>query len=912
MLRDRITTMHSVSRSFSFRFWLGLFIGLFCLGFFFFSSSTAEAARRWSSGFELNSTTANVEWSNVQGSASVQSVITRSGNYAGRINPTNGQGRFYYTFVRDLGLEDPLYFRVYMYFASLPTDEATILLFTDYNNRLGEQVFLTVDQNGDARFYEDGRHLSAPELRSAVSGVFQEGKWYRVEVNYDAYDSVTLRVDGEDKMTFVDDSIEVDWIHDVYFGVPMNAQPNMLDLYIDDIAINDNSGTFQNSYPGPGSIRHMLVDGLGDTTTIYNQTPSSGSYYDKLDETSPDDSTTYLSTSTNNIGEFNLQSPSSAGIPGASQINLLQVGIRWYVSRTFSTYRLRLKALSGGAIEEGISMNTRSSSWRTNDDDGDSRSTPPMNYSLSSVVLPGTSDPWTVSDLATAQIGFEDLYPFDGGRYPRRVTTFWLLVEYLTPDIADYINGSEPTLDYEYCGTTGCGARVSTGVGDQAVTIYGEALQTIPVGLRALCTSGVGTGCIRIGAYTIPDSYVESWTPTAITFRIPSTITSYGGSATSCGSGGLCVRMAGVPLATLLEFHTFPRITSSNVTAAREESSVTFTGTRFGSSSGAVQFVGGFGSEVANVSSWNDTSIAAVVPTSIADDAYFGDIRLTRNATFNSKTALRFGSDNFRILPRVQSLIPSSGAVGNVIQVLGDHFCQTVGACPSSGNRSNATNNVAFGGTYAQDNDFVSAPTPPSTVVSGSFATQGPNRLFLATVSIRNSTGQTVSSVSGGGLSWVKVAEAANGTNVRLEIWRSFAPSIFNGTVTASLNAPAHASIIVSAYRDVNTTGTSGLGAVGSFFTGLGTSTSPLVSLATSSENSLVVSSLVTRGVPAVLSGGAQTLVQSVATGGTSIERITSAHSRRNSASASSSQIISNYTLGETQPWAMISLEIKR
>ena len=57
-------------------------------------------------------------------------------------------------------------------------------------------------------------------------------------------------------------------------------------------------------------------------------------------------------------------------------------------------------------------------------------------------------------------------------------------------------------------------------------------------------------------------------------------------------------------------------------------------------------------------------------------------------------------------MPRIISNTPTNGIVADVIQVLGNHFCQS-GTCPVSPNRSDTSNNVKFGSTQALDGDFV-------------------------------------------------------------------------------------------------------------------------------------------------------------------------------------------------------------
>ena len=79
---------------------------------------------------------------------------------------------------------------------------------------------------------------------------------------------------------------------------------------------------------------------------------------------------------------------------------------------------------------------------------------------------------------------------------------------------------------------------------------------------------------------------------------------------------------------------------------------------------------------------------------------------MQQGAGSSNKTHI-YTATGFRILPRIISNNPSSGIAGDTIQINGNHLCQT-GTCPTSPNRSTATDNVKFGSTQAADGDFTS------------------------------------------------------------------------------------------------------------------------------------------------------------------------------------------------------------
>ncbi len=135
------------------------------------------------------------------------------------------------------------------------------------------------------------------------------------------------------------------------------------------------------------------------------------------------------------------------------------------------------------------------------------------------------------------------------------------------------------------------------------------------------------------------------------------------------------------------------------------------------------------------------------------------------------------------------------------------------------------------------------ASSASTTISSSPVSTAAGNELLLAFISTDYLSGAntTVKSVSGGGLTWVLVQR----TNVQSggsEIWRAFSASPLNNViVTASLSQSINASISVMSFTGVDTTGTSGSGAIGATGTGNSSRGAPTASLTTTRSGSWVV-----------------------------------------------------------------------
>jgi len=132
-----------------------------------------------------------------------------------------------------------------------------------------------------------------------------------------------------------------------------------------------------------------------------------------------------------------------------------------------------------------------------------------------------------------------------------------------------------------------------------------------------------------------------------------------------------------------------------------------------------------------------------------------------------------------------------------------------------------------------------------SSVTTPAFSTKSGNELLLAFIAgdyqpSQSSTNLSVTSISGGGLTWVLV-KRTNTQAGSAEIWRAFAPSILsNITVTATLSQSVQSSITVLSFSGVDTSGTNGSGAIGAIGTANASSGAPTATLVTTRNNSWV------------------------------------------------------------------------
>lgn len=367
-------------------------------------------ARLWSCGFELNSV---VEVTSTAGGPTFVTSPVRSGTYSGRINNTVKGERFIYNF-KSTNTADGFYFRFYFLVTAAPAAQTNIFGILDSTPSNKGSVRINTDLTLELWNNEDNAQVGTDSAALALN------TWYRIEVKADC---TTI---GTTALAALIDGVEfasgiVNWANGVdrcAFG--HGAADATADYQYDDLAINDDSGSFQNSYPGAGEIIHLRPNAAGDadawdlTTTFEN-----------IDEVTPDDATTIISSLTSNdVHDVNIDD-TPAALESTDTITCIQVGVRFNESVGTDpdpTFVTRIKASAAGTVEESGAITASNTAFATN------APAVPGNYALTLYDLPGASTTtWTKADLDTAQIGVRLTNSPIG---LAQVSTLWLLVDH--------------------------------------------------------------------------------------------------------------------------------------------------------------------------------------------------------------------------------------------------------------------------------------------------------------------------------------------------------------------------------------------------------------------------------------------------------------------------------------------------
>lgn len=227
------------------------------------------------------------------------------------------------------------------------------------------------------------------DIGATAAGVIQVGVWAFLEIQWTIHDTtgaVTIRVNGIEQLALTNvDTKGVasgagEW-GSIVIGTEVGVQHDFDDLYI-----CDTSGSLNNTFLGDVSIRAIFPNGAGNAS---EWTPSAGSNYDCVNETSPNDDTDYNSAAAINLKDLY----AFASAPAGADIRGVQV----------------LAAVRKSAEGPGqVKLVTRSNGT---DYDGAAHGIASTEYSYVREVLetdPGSGSPeaaWTESGFNAAEFG---------------------------------------------------------------------------------------------------------------------------------------------------------------------------------------------------------------------------------------------------------------------------------------------------------------------------------------------------------------------------------------------------------------------------------------------------------------------------------------------------------------------------
>ncbi|MFF6985614.1 hypothetical protein [Streptomyces sp. NPDC010273] len=380
--------------------------------------------RLWTCGFELQSPNAEfgVNSGTVNGgdvTPGISTTVHRQGTASARFNLTAQTS--YIEHQITTGVVGRTFHRLYVRVDTLPSTETNIYA-------VGMASYFP----GSLRLLPTGQFVLRDSIvgttLTGTSPAVTLGRWHRLEIDFTDAASGQTAFRGYMDGTLFSDGLctAIGGFSRLRIGPQVAAT---VDLYIDDIAVNDTTGSVQTGLPGPGSVVHLRPNAAGDANTwasAVGGTAGTGNNYTRVSERPPDDATSYnqtTATGTTNVDDFNVENTADVGIGSDDSITLVQIGGRVASdATTAASIVYRIKGQAGGTVQESASVTVANTSWSVNS--GQS----PRPYMLTAYTNPQTSTAWTAATLDTAQIGYRG----DVSQSTvRRVSTLWALVEFL-------------------------------------------------------------------------------------------------------------------------------------------------------------------------------------------------------------------------------------------------------------------------------------------------------------------------------------------------------------------------------------------------------------------------------------------------------------------------------------------------
>lgn len=240
----------------------------------------------------------------VGGASVTNSINSRSGNYCYNHVFNSDAGNVVRFMPTMPALGQTVYCRFYLNVVTLLAAGDAIFLFS--LNSIGtatsaaiagsQGVILELSNSaGSTSIYRPSLSCSDGTTQQAlgITPVLNTNTWYRIEISLSigtgAVDSVNALVDGVSFVSATGLSIADIWPSSVDVGAWAEfGTPSVGNIYIDDVAVNDSTGTSQNTWPGSGKI--VLLKPISDSakgTGWTNDNASTTNLFDNVNNTPP-------------------------------------------------------------------------------------------------------------------------------------------------------------------------------------------------------------------------------------------------------------------------------------------------------------------------------------------------------------------------------------------------------------------------------------------------------------------------------------------------------------------------------------------------------------------------------------------------------------------------------------------------
>ena len=433
-------------------------------------TGNTSSGRVFTTGFEERDLTSTMWAAKVNDIVRVQGNVVHSGKSALHIVASN-TGPYLYRDLSSAVGSGTYYFRFYLRPSKRPPSGGAIRVFKFGSIAGSTSAILELDSTGNLELTSgDGSTVN-----SATS--LANNKWYRIELR-DALSStggqLELLVDGVRDALLTNVNTLPANAQRLTFGVSHGTQTG--DFYIDDFAVNRNTGVFQNTWAGAGNIGLVMpASDIAIGWTRAGNLPFPRNWQNVADVPPfPDDSDSYNTDSgTIDVDRFSISSfPSD--MPSNARMVLMDLYARGGSNSTTSKSFAFETWNESGSITNGPAFNVNVNGWRIGSIGG-SNEHQLFNF--------GTR---TKAAAQNFNVGYK---ANTGAGLVKRITALWANTEWWQS--CPYVRMSQPRSLYLQTSST--------------LSVSAEMCSTVAgSGIRFVLDGGPGSGGVQMDDYNQP------------------------------------------------------------------------------------------------------------------------------------------------------------------------------------------------------------------------------------------------------------------------------------------------------------------------------------------------------------------------------------------------------------------------
>lgn len=367
-------------------------------------------ARLFTSGFEKNSQTVNHEFTAINDAGVGCNIVTtnvRTGTYAGAITPlTSGQASGWLYELKSAAVTGPLFAKMAFRYTTTPTIASVIMALSNaitFATIQAADPTVKFSPTGTLQLFNGAAQIGSD------SQVLEVGRWYEIEMYWDntpAANSKILKA-RLNQVEFAS-SVTISALNtnnrSILVGGNLFFEANAVGSWmIDDIAVNDATGTAQTTYVGSEKVLMLKPSAAGDANTFATQTggtAGAANNFTRVNEVTPNDATTFNGASV--LSQTDMFNMDDSGIGTSDIVNVVHVDFRFRNNTADATAAIRtqIEKAAAGTIAQSASIIPNSTTFKTN-------ATAVPNVAPQILYLDPDGAAWTKTTLDSMQVGYK-------------------------------------------------------------------------------------------------------------------------------------------------------------------------------------------------------------------------------------------------------------------------------------------------------------------------------------------------------------------------------------------------------------------------------------------------------------------------------------------------------------------------